>query len=196
MIIVTSLPGKPTNALVIRLVTRPGSPANDVVAQHVLATGGLVPAYPDSGRRLCDLDDQRGGLALVATGAGGAIASWTDSRNGKDTDIYAVQVLEAEPLSVPGDGGGTVLFLAASPNPARASLTLRFALVQAGEARLAIYDLAGRRVRELFSGARSAGEQSIAWDLRDADGIAVRPGLYFARLEAAGRSLTKRLATR
>ena len=170
--------------------------SNDVVAQHVLATGGLDPAYPDSGRRLCDLDDQRGGLALVATGAVGAIASWTDSRNGKDTDIYAVQVLEAEPLSVPGDGGGTVLFLAASPNPARASLTLRFALVQAGEARLAIYDLAGRRVRELFSGARSAGEQSIAWDLRDADGIAVRPGLYFARLEAAGRSLTKRLATR
>jgi hypothetical protein len=170
--------------------------SNDVVAQHVLATGVLDAAYPDGGRRLCDLDDQRGDVALVATGAGGAIAAWTDTRNGKDTDIYAVQILEAEPLDVPGVGGPKAVFLASSPNPARGSLMLRFALPQEGEARLSIYDLSGRRVRELISGARPAGEQSIAWDLRDANGIAVRPGLYFARLEAAGRSLTQRLATR
>jgi hypothetical protein len=162
----------------------------------VLATGVLDAAYPDGGRRLCDLDDQRGDVALVATGAGGAIAAWTDTRNGKDADIYAVQILEAEPLDVPGVGGRGTVFLASSPNPARGSLMLRFALPQDGEARLSIYDLSGRRVRELISGARPAGAQSIAWDLRDANGIAVRPGLYFARLEAAGRSLTQRLATR
>jgi hypothetical protein len=60
--------------------------------------------------------------------------------------------------------------------------------------RLAIYDAAGRLVRELASGARDAGEYAETWDLRDAGGRAVRAGLYFARLETAGRTLVRRVA--
>ena len=121
--------------------------------------------------------------------------TWTDSRNGKDTDIYAVQVLEIGTLDVPGDGARGAVSLAASPNPAHSSFTLRFALPQEGPVKLAIYDVTGRRVRELVSGVRPAGAQSVACDLRDANGRTVRSGLYFARLEAGGRSLTHRLAT-
>jgi hypothetical protein len=50
-------------------------------------------------------------------------------------------------------------------------------------------------VRELASGAQPAGEHAIAWDLRDQSGRAVGAGLYFARLEAAGQALTRKLAT-
>jgi len=169
--------------------------SNDVVVQHVLATGVLDAVFPDNGVQVCDEDNQRGDVSLVATGAGGAIVTWTDSRNGKDTDIYAVQVLEIGTLDVPGDGARGAVSLAASPNPAHSSFTLRFALPQEGPVKLAIYDVTGRRVRELVSGVRPAGAQSVAWDLRDANGRTVRSGLYFARLEAGGRSLTHRLAT-
>ena len=169
--------------------------SNDVVVQHVLATGVLDAVFPDNGVQVCDEDNQRADVSLVATGAGGAIVTWTDSRNGKDTDIYAVQVLEIGTLDVPGDGARGAVSLAASPNPAHSSFTLRFALPQEGPVKLAIYDVTGRRVRELVSGVRPAGAQSVAWDLRDANGRTVRSGLYFARLEAGGRSLTHRLAT-
>ena len=72
---------------------------------------------------------------------------------------------------------------------------MRFALPRQARVKLTIYDAAGRRVCELASGARPAGEQAIAWDLRDERGHAVSAGLYFARLEAEGRSVTRKLTT-
>jgi len=169
--------------------------SSDVVAQHVLASGALDPAYPDTGRGLCNLPDEHGLEGLVATGGGGAIATWSDNRNGKDTDIYAMQVLEAGTVDVAGSPAGELAFLSPSPNPARGALALRFVLPRAASMRMAIYDVTGRRVRELASGARPAGEQRIAWDLRDQRGRAVGPGLYFARLEVEGRSLTRKIVT-
>ena len=168
----------------------------NVVAQHVLASGALDAAYPDTGRHVVDLSSQQGDVALVATGGGGAIVTWTDGRNGKDADIYAMQVLEVSTVDVPpGVAQPVIRFADPSPNPARASLTLRFALPHEAPVRLAIYDVTGRWVRELTSGAQAAGEHAVAWDLRDERGQAVGAGLYFARLEAEGSALTRRLAT-
>jgi hypothetical protein len=86
------------------------------------------------------------------------------------------------------------LALAASPNPAMAAATLRFTLPQAGRVRLAVYDAAGRLVREIASGMRAAGDQGEHWDLRDAGGRSVGVGLYFARLEFTGHTRVTRLA--
>jgi hypothetical protein len=169
----------------------------DVVAQHVLASGMLDPAYPDTGRAVCNLPSQQGDVALVATGGGGAIATWTDDRNLGTTspDIFALQVLLAGTVDVPGSAPARVSFARPSPNPVHGRLTLRFALPRETLMRMTIYDAAGRRVRELASGARPAGEQAIAWDLRDEGGHAVRAGLYFARLAVDGQSLTQKLVT-
>ncbi len=99
------------------------------------------------------------------------------------------------PLAVEPDGAGTALaFAPVAPNPAAGAATLRFTLARPGRVRLAIYDAAGREVRLLTDGARPAGGQSERWDLRAANGRAVAAGLYFARLDAAGASLTRRLA--
>ena len=75
------------------------------------------------------------------------------------------------------------------------TVTLRFALQHQARVRLGIYDVGGRRVRELASGAQAAGEHALAWDLRDEAGRSVGAGLYFARLEAEGQVLTQKLAT-
>jgi flagellar hook assembly protein FlgD len=47
---------------------------------------------------------------------------------------------------------------------------------------LAIYDVSGRLVTTPFSGALSAGPQTIRWDGRTAGGALAAHGLYFARL--------------
>jgi hypothetical protein len=167
------------------------------VAQHVFASGALDPAYPATGRVMADIPTPSGGSALVATGGGGAIVSWTDERNGKDTDIYAIQVLQAGTVDVspPPSVPGAIAFARPSPNPARGALTLRFTLPREATVRLIVFDVNGRRVRELASGAQPAGEHAIAWDLRDQSGRAIGTGLYFARLEAEGHALIRKLAT-
>jgi flagellar hook capping protein FlgD len=150
-----------------------------------------------TGRAVCNLPSQQGEPALVATGGGGAIATWTDGRNGvsSSTDIFALQVLEAGTVDAPAPAPRPISFASPSPNPARESFTLRFALLREARVSLAIYDAAGRRVRELASGLRPEGEQSITWDRRDGAGHTVHAGLYFARLEADGSALTQKLVT-
>jgi hypothetical protein len=162
----------------------------EVVAQHVLASGTLDPAYPEHGLLLCDNPSGRGDPAIVATGGGGAIVAWTDGRNsGTSPDIFALQVLEAGTTDVPGAAPLEFTFARPSPNPVRASLTLRYALPRQANVRLAIFDIAGRRVRELRSGTEPGGAHAIDWDLRDERGAPVGVGTYFARLEVEQRTL-------
>jgi hypothetical protein len=48
--------------------------------------------------------------------------------------------------------------------------------------RLDLYDLQGRRVRTIADRDLAAGANVLSWDGRDADGVAVSRGLYFARI--------------
>jgi hypothetical protein len=85
-----------------------------------------------------------------------------------------------------GSGDGATTRLAVTgPNPARPATALSFALARAGRARLAAYDVAGRRVATLFDGAATQGEHRVAWLGRGDDGAALAPGVYLARLETA-----------
>jgi len=165
---------------------------NRIVAQHVLAQGALDPTYPPTGRLLSNLPTQ-GEPELVGTGGGGAIVSWTDSRSGVDLDIFAMQVLEVLSVDVPHTTPTDVAFARPRPNPARGPLTLRFTLPRDAGVRLAIYDLAGRRVRELVSQSEPAGEHVIQWDLLDDHGHSVGVGTYFARLDVERAQLTQKL---
>lgn len=168
----------------------------DIFAQHVLASGALDLAYPASGRAVCALPDLQHEPDIVATGANGAIVTWMDSRNGVDSDIYALQVSAVETTGVaPGAGPLDIAFARPSPNPASGAVTLRFALPHEAPARLIIYDARGRQVRRLASGAQTAGSHSIGWDLRDESGRAVGAGIYFARFETEGRVVTQKFVT-
>jgi hypothetical protein len=44
------------------------------------------------------------------------------------------------------------------------------------------------------SGVASEGEHAFTWDLRDELGRTTGAGMYFARLEAEGRVVTRKLA--
>jgi len=170
-------------------------PATRPLTTRTLSTSAKAPIVR---RVLCDLPSQEGHPALVATGGSGAIVTWTDTRNGKDADIYAMQVLEVGTVDVPGPAADEFTFFGPSRNPAHGSLTLRFALPRQARVQLTIYDVAGRRVRELASGARPAGEQAIAWDLRDERGYEVSAGLYFAvsrRKDVRSRGSSRRCSS-
>src|SRR5262249_34013016 len=83
------------------------------------------------------------------------------------------------------------------PNPCRLATLLRFVVPQgtgSGErASLAIHGLDGRLVRTLVDAAVPAGAREAIWDGRDDAGSRAAPGIYFLRLDWAGRQLTRRL---
>ncbi|MBM3326499.1 MAG: T9SS type A sorting domain-containing protein, partial [Calditrichaeota bacterium] len=76
----------------------------------------------------------------------------------------------------------------AYPNPFNARTSIAFSLPAAGLARLAIYDLNGRLALELVNEELAAGRHFASFD-----GARFSAGIYFYRLESAGRSLTKRM---
>ncbi|MBN2170079.1 MAG: T9SS type A sorting domain-containing protein [Candidatus Krumholzibacteriota bacterium] len=85
------------------------------------------------------------------------------------------------------------LALSCFPNPFNPKAAIRFDLPAAGPAELAVYDVRGRRVRTLFQGELVAGTHEATWDGRDDGGRALASGIYFARVTAQGRSLTRKL---
>jgi hypothetical protein len=80
----------------------------------------------------------------------------------------------------------TVLKLT-SPNPTDAATSFGCELGAAAPVRLAVYDAAGRLVRELLRAELAAGGHDIAWDGRDDHGSPVASGAYFCRLQAGGQ---------
>jgi hypothetical protein len=82
------------------------------------------------------------------------------------------------------------------PNPFTGETEIRFAVPAAGATvKLAVYDVAGRRVRTLVNGKVNGGYQSVVWDGRDDAGLATGAGVYFTRLEAPERTLVKKIVS-
>jgi hypothetical protein len=82
------------------------------------------------------------------------------------------------------------------PNPARDQVTIRFqggtAAGAPGRVRVIVYDLTGRRIRQLLDDVLPAGAQSVDWNCRSDSGSAVAPGLYNVIVDApSGRSATQ-----
>lgn len=69
-----------------------------------------------------------------------------------------------------------------APNPSRGPTRFEFESPEASEARVAIFDLGGRLVREVTSGPVPAGRHAAAWDGRSSAGAPVAPGIYFYRI--------------
>jgi hypothetical protein len=75
------------------------------------------------------------------------------------------------------------------PNPAHSSAIIRYALPVAAPVTLMVYDLHGRRVASLLdhvyqeAGRHEVPVQADRW----------KPGIYLCRLEAAGRSATRKM---
>jgi hypothetical protein len=86
------------------------------------------------------------------------------------------------------------LSLSVSPNPFRDATAIRLALAQAEAAvRLEVYDVGGRLVRTIHSGALAAGIHPMSWDGRDDAGRTSPAGLYFLRAWAAEDELQRKL---
>jgi len=88
---------------------------------------------------------------------------------------------------------GTLTLHQNVPNPFNPSTTISFTLAERAEVTLAIYDVKGRLVNTLVDGMVGEGYQERIWDGKDASGNPVGSGVYFYRLTAGDKTLTKKM---
>jgi subtilisin family serine protease len=74
------------------------------------------------------------------------------------------------------------------PNPFNPSTVLHYSLPTSGDVTLTVYDTAGRPVATLVNGYRQGGTYQVTFD-----GTNLASGIYLAKMEAGGRSLTRKM---
>jgi len=111
--------------------------------------------------------------------------------------IYGMSIFDPDPcggsvsaVEMPGLAG---LVLVNSPNPFNPATVFDFSIPQDGHVSLAIYSLAGRKVRSLVQSSMTAGGHSVRWNGLDDSGQRVASGVYFGRLEVGGVSEVRKV---
>ena len=111
---------------------------------------------------------------------------------------YAVEVsdtdgrrtlFETEYIETPA---ATTAIERVSPNPFNPQTVIVYTISETAPVTLGIYDAAGRLVRTLVDAPRTSGRHTEQWDGLDDRGAAAASGVYFVRLESAGRVTTQK----
>jgi hypothetical protein len=82
-----------------------------------------------------------------------------------------------------GDDDGVEL---EAPRMSPEAVVLEYSLPEDTFADLAVFDVSGRRVSTLESSEMSSGIHEVSWDTR-----AMRSGVYYCRLQAAGVTVSR-----
>jgi len=79
------------------------------------------------------------------------------------------------------------------PNPANPRAIVEFQMESAGQVKLTVYDLRGRKVRSLLDRLVGPGDQKVPFDGRDDQGRIMASGSYIVRLETPQQMSARRV---
>lgn len=109
--------------------------------------------------------------------------------------VQAYDAMYSEPMSVAEAGEIAAPRLVwAQPNPSSPGVAIAYAVREAANVRLSVYDVSGRLVRVLFDGPSPSGVFVERWDGTDASGGHVSNGVYFVRASMGNAAATSKLA--
>ena len=115
-------------------------------------------------------------------------------------DVHANQSSPSNEAAVGAASGAgnlppiaTLTLLQTHPNPFTGTTSFDVGLPVASHVSLEVFDVAGRRVAARSYGQKPAGWQSLSLDAVGDDGKPLASGVYFYRITAAGKTLTRKM---
>jgi len=116
------------------------------------------------------------------------------------TDVHANQSAPSNEAAVaPITGAGNLppiralTVLPNHPNPFTATTTLEIGLPGKADVAIEVFDVAGRKVRDMRQPGQNAGWRSVAFDGRDDTGRTLASGVYFFKVNANGTTITRKM---
>lgn len=170
--------------------TLSGGPAWLNITDANCSYGTIAPSQSSNGAPdsyELDLTDWPGGSFTVDVNV-----TWQDEC-GIDRNVVLQKTFDDVLTSVPGYVPDRYSLAQNFPNPFNPTTEIEYELKQGGTVELAVFDVAGNRIRTLVSGARPSGPNTVLWDGRDNSGRTVSSGVYFYRIEAGQFTATKRM---
>jgi aminopeptidase N len=179
-IVTTSLPdGDPGLYYSEMIEVRGGNPLSWEVSEGELPDG-------------LALNDSTGELSGTPTGDERAFFTVEVTDDEQNTDTQKYMLIIGDPTGVEdGLAGGLpeeFRLLQNYPNPFNAATTINYELPRASHVCLEVYNLLGQRMKTLVDRREEAGYHSVNWS-----GSEVSSGIYFVRLQAGDRSLSRKM---
>lgn len=84
-------------------------------------------------------------------------------------------------------------FKSCYPNPFKERVSIIWEQKNPEPVKLGVYNLKGQLVKEIFSGTKGSGEQSVTWDGANSQNKQVGSGVYFLRLHCGNKVQTRKL---
>ena len=143
------------------------------------------------------LDERPAELFVTASSGGGDLpAVATQGRQetvavASGSTIAPVAFLNLDTDAVPAAAARAAL--SAAPNPFNPRTSFRFALERSEAARLRVYDVAGRLVRDFDLGTLDPGPVRVEWNGLDGEGRGVASGVYLVRMLTPSRDESLRV---
>ena len=166
---------------------------------EVLADGSAV-----EGAVVCIMSLDRGVYEVSSTDASGNTVLTFDP--GEQDDLLltvtarnavpygaSIGVVGTTGIASPSGAASRTALLPNYPNPFRDATSVAYEIAEPGRVTIAIYDVTGRLVTTLLDRRVEGGASSVRWDGRDDGGRSVASGTYFARLEAGGERLDRKM---
>jgi len=79
------------------------------------------------------------------------------------------------------------------PNPFNAQTVIEYALPEAAQVRLVIFNVLGQRIRQLVDENAAPGYKRIVWDGRNELGVEVGSGIYFLQMNAGRQKFVRKM---
>jgi hypothetical protein len=116
----------------------------------------------------------------------GYIVVWEDARNG-NIDLYAQYIDSTGQVGIgePAEKGSIVNegLLLIEPNPFSQPIKIKYGIASPDWVELTVFDVTGRKVKELVKGTVETGVHTAMWDGKDCSDREVSSGIYFCRLQ-------------
>jgi hypothetical protein len=174
-----------------------GTNAADFIARIVGDGQGGLPQTTGWTLVELDLGMLAAGTHTIALGGFSNKKTWSDESTEVLIDDVIVEFRGSATTDAPTNGsvgGQNGITLAPNyPNPFRPSTTIEYTLPADGDVRLAVYNVHGQVVRRLVDERQTSGHKKVVWQGRDDAGRALASGVYFLRLDAGDRQLTRKM---